>query len=212
MNCERAFLSSGPLSLRNITKNNSQGSWKERNVDGVEEWGLVKSCGSGGQREGSEQEIPPFIPPPIFVPFPRTRGWTLSEVQIHCHGEWMNEWCRLKFQDSHGMTNLSPCHLYQLKNLHNDLRPSVPPLTPPEAPLSSWKPLCPLGPLNGKFQGPSSNFQGPYLSASKASVLWRRLQWYLTHGADISSHICGTTIAPVHAEGTLDQATCGLKV
>lgn len=45
-------------------KNNCQGFCKERNVEGFKEWGAVKSgVGSGGQRESSEQEIPPFIPP-----------------------------------------------------------------------------------------------------------------------------------------------------
>lgn len=45
-------------------KNNCQGFCKERNVEGFKDWGAVKSgVGSRGQRESSEQEIPPFIPP-----------------------------------------------------------------------------------------------------------------------------------------------------
>lgn len=34
----------------------------------------------------------PFNPPSHFLPFSSSRQWSLSEVQTHCHGEWMNEW------------------------------------------------------------------------------------------------------------------------
>lgn len=183
----------------------SRGWGNERRV-----WAFESGVGSGGQRDGSEQEIPPLIPPPFF-PFSSTWQWTLSKVQIHCHSEWMNEWWHGEVSGHSRfelwlLTNVTPCHLHQPKNLHNAI------INPPHASLSSQQLFCLLGVTNVKFQEHRSNFQGAYLPASNAGVLWQRLQWYLTPGADISFHIGNTANAPVPAEDILDPAACGLKV
>lgn len=143
-----SVLSSQPLILWNIKKKKivgasgrkkmSRGWGNERRV-----WAFKSGVRSGGQRDGSEQEIPPLIPPPFF-PFPSTWQWTLSKVQIHCHSEWMNEWWHGEVSGHSRfelwlLTNVTPCHLHQPKNLHNAI------INPPHASLSSQQLFCLLG-------------------------------------------------------------------
>lgn len=129
-----SVLSSQPLILWNIRKKKLR-LLEGKKSQGVEEmrggWGHLSLVWGLEVREMAQNKKFPFESLPHFLLFHSTRQWTLSEVQIHCHSEWMNEWWHGKVSGYSRfelwlLTNWSPCHLYQPKTLHMTWNPVVP--------------------------------------------------------------------------------------